>query len=130
MREPERRRFEDQVARLVNIVRSRHSLESLTRDERLRRSSRRHCADMATRRLLAHQLARCPDPFERMMEEGFSDPAGENIAFGQKTPNQVMDAWMRSRPHRANVLNPDFRTIGVGVLHSADGYWWTQNFGY
>lgn len=105
-------------------------MDALTRDERLRRSSRRHCADMAAQRVLAHQLPRCPDPLERMMAEGFPDPAGENVAFGQETPHQVMEAWLRSRPHRANILNPEFRTIGVGLLHNADGHWWTQNFGY
>jgi len=130
MREPERKTIESRVARLVNTTRSRYGLESLTEDERLRRSSRRHCADMAARLTLAHQLPGHPDPFERMLAEGFPDPGGENIAFGQETAHRVMESWMRSRPHRANILYPEFRVIGVGLLRNADGHWWTQNFGY
>ena len=130
MREPARLRLEDQVVRLVDAMRSRRGLTPLIKDERLRRSARRHCADMAFQHTLAHQLPRGPDPFTRMMTEGFPDPAGENIAFGQETPHRVMEAWMRSRPHRLNILNPEFRVIGVGLLHTPDGLWWTQNFGY
>ncbi|MGI5499181.1 CAP domain-containing protein [Lentzea sp. CA-135723] len=130
MREPERRTFEDRVTALVNATRARRGLPALGTDDRLRCSSRRHCADMAAHRLLAHQLPRCPTPFERMAAEGFPHPAGENVAFGQETPVRVVEAWMRSRPHRANILDPRFRVVGVGVVRTADGHWWTQNFGY
>ncbi|WP_248782418.1 CAP domain-containing protein [Saccharothrix syringae] len=99
-------------------------------DERLRCSSRRHSGDMARVRLLAHKLPDGPDPFERMLAEGYGQPGGENVAFGQESAVQVVEAWMRSTPHRANVLRPDFTRIGVGLVLTADGHWWTQNFGF
>ncbi|WP_367129230.1 CAP domain-containing protein [Saccharothrix sp. HUAS TT1] len=130
MREPARRALEDRVVSLVNVERSRRGLAALGVDERLRRSARRHSADMARRRVLAHLLPGGPDPFERMLAEGFPHPAGENVAFGQETAVRVVEAWMRSAPHRANVLHAEFATIGVGLLLDATGHWWTQNFGY
>ncbi|MGW6449804.1 CAP domain-containing protein [Lentzea sp. NPDC055074] len=130
MREPERRAFENKVVALVNTMRGRRGLTALATDDRLRSSSRRHCADMAARRVLAHRLPGGPSPFDRMAAEGFPAPAGENVAFGQETPARVVEAWLRSRPHRANILHPGFRVIGVGVLRTTDGHWWTQNFGY
>ena len=55
--------------------------------------------------------------------------AGENIAWGQKTPEQVMNAWMNSAGHRANILNAKFTAIGVGCYRNAAGvYYWTQLF--
>ena len=52
--------------------------------------------------------------------------AGENIAMGQRTPQEVVQAWMNSEGHRRNILNKDFTHIGVGFEQS--GYHWTQMF--
>ncbi len=52
--------------------------------------------------------------------------AGENIAMGQKTPEEVVNAWMNSEGHRANILNPNYNTIGVGYV--SQGNYWTQEF--
>jgi uncharacterized protein YkwD len=65
-----------------------------------------------------------------MLASGVEEPAGENIAVGQRSPASVVSAWMRSIPHRRNILDGDFRTIGVGVHPAGGGPWWTQNFGY
>lgn len=55
---------------------------------------------------------------------------GENIAFGYATAIEVMQGWMNSPGHRANILNPNFREIGIGVVTSSQGYlFWTQEFG-
>ena len=129
-RESVRVRNEDEVVVLVNVERARRNLVPLSIDERLRRAARGHSADMARRGFFAHQGPRGTSPFERMLAEGFERPAGENIASGQRTPASVVRAWMHSTPHRRNILQPDFRTIGVGVHISADIPWWTQNFGY
>ena len=57
--------------------------------------------------------------------------AGENIAWGQKTPEQVMEAWMNSDGHRANILNAKFTKIGVGQYRDAAGRnYWVQLFTY
>lgn len=129
-RNPVLTRTEDKVIALVNLERARRGLRTLLIDERLRRAARRHSADMARRGYFAHQGLRGQSPFDRMLAEGFEDPAGENIASGQETPASVMRAWMQSIPHRRNILHEDFRTIGVG-LHLSKGIpFWTQNFGY
>ncbi|GAA3361877.1 hypothetical protein GCM10020366_47570 [Saccharopolyspora gregorii] len=129
-RDAVRARTEDKVVSLVNAERTKRGLNRLVGDERLRRSARWHSADMAQRDFFAHQGFRGPSPFERMLTEGFEDPAGENIAVGQETPASVVRAWMQSIPHRENILNGEFRAIGVG-LHIGRGIpWWTQNFGY
>ncbi|MFI9009969.1 CAP domain-containing protein [Actinosynnema sp. NPDC053489] len=130
LREPARKALEDRVVSLVNVERSRRGLSKLAGDERLRRSSRRHSDDMARAGVLAHRLPGGPDPFERMLAEGYEAPGGENVAFGQESAVQVVEAWMRSAPHRANILYPDFTRIGVGLLLDAGGHWWTQNFGF
>ncbi|XVS67738.1 CAP domain-containing protein [Actinosynnema sp. CA-299493] len=130
MRDVTRAQWEDKVVALTNIERRSRGLALLGRDERLRRSARRHSGDMARLRTLAHRLPRLPDPFERMEAEGFEHPGGENVAFGQESPARVVLAWMTSVPHRANIVHPDFDLIGVGLVVTADGHWWTQNFGY
>lgn len=63
-------------------------------------------------------------------EAGISDLGGENIARGQADAAAVMQAWMNSPGHRANILNCDFKTLGVGVHLGSGGPWWTQDFGY
>ncbi|MEY8039313.1 CAP domain-containing protein [Saccharopolyspora cebuensis] len=129
-RDSVRSRTEDKVVSLVNVERTRRGLGRLDVDERLRRAARRHSVDMARRNFFQHQGLRGPDPFERMLAEGFAEPGGENIAVGQESPASVVRAWMQSIPHRANILNGEFQKIGVG-LHVDRGLpWWTQNFGY
>lgn len=125
-----RARLEDKVVVLVNRERATRRLPGLLGDERLRQAARQHSAEMARRNILAHQLPRGLDPFERMLAVGFPEPGGENVALGQETPIQVVRAWMQSPGHRANILDPDFRTIGVGVHLGSDGPWWTQDFGF
>jgi uncharacterized protein YkwD len=124
-----RKKLEDRVVELVNLERSRRGLGALVIDERLRLAARGHSAAMAKRGCLAHQLPRGPSPLDRMLAAGVGEPGGENIAVGQRSPANVVSAWMRSIPHRRNILDGTFRTIGVGV-HHARGPWWTQNFGY
>ena len=65
-----------------------------------------------------------------LTEQGVSyRSAGENIAWGQRTPQQVMEGWMNSSGHRANILNERFTSIGVGYYQSASGVnYWTQLF--
>ncbi|SDY30681.1 Cysteine-rich secretory protein family protein [Saccharopolyspora shandongensis] len=125
-----RTQTEDKVVRLVNVERAKRRLGPLHIDERLRSAARWHSADMARRGFFAHQATRGPSPFERMLAAGFEDPGGENIAAGQESPASVVHAWMQSIPHRANILNADFRFIGVGLHIDATGPWWTQNFGF
>lgn len=122
---------EDAVFRLVNEVRAKAGLQRLRVDERLRAAARGHCKDMARRDFCAHNNPDGVTPVERMLSAGYSAPGAENVARGQESPRVVMDAWLNSPGHRANLLNPQFTAIGVGVVFLArNGPCWTQNFGY
>ena len=78
-------------------------------------------------RYFAHQSPTYGSPFDMMKAFGISFRyAGENIAYGYKTPAEVVRGWMNSEGHRANILNASFKEIGVG--YSADGNYWTQQF--
>ena len=69
------------------------------------------------------------DPFERREAAGLTNARAENIAYGQPDPAAVMDDWMESKGHRANILDCELRTLGVGVAEGPGGPWWTQLFG-
>jgi uncharacterized protein YkwD len=115
---------------MVNEVRRKAGLARLTADGRLRAAANAHSRDMARRRFCAHVNPDGVTPEERMRAAGYPRPGGENVAQGQPNPHAVMTAWMKSPGHRANILNPDFATIGVGVEFGTGGPYWTQNFGY
>lgn len=70
--------------------------------------------------------------YTAIKEQGFSyKGCGENIAWGQKTPDEVMNAWMNSSGHRSNILNSKYTKIGVGVYEAENGrLYWTQLFAY
>ena len=65
---------------------------------------------------------------QRIKSAGYSKPGAENIAIGQTSAEQVMDAWMNSEGHRANILNCSLTKIGVGLTTA--GWYWVQDFGY
>jgi uncharacterized protein YkwD len=121
---------EDRLVAIVNDERRKRGLVPLRQDDRLRRSARAHSDDMATRGYFSHNSPDGNTPSERIREAGYPAPAGENIAQGQDHPTQVMMAWMNSPPHRANIMHPAVRAIGVGVRHGPAGPWWTQHFGW
>ena len=82
---------------------------------------------MAEKGYFAHESPTYGSPFQMMQSFGISyRTAGENIAYGQQTPQAVVDAWMNSSGHRANILNSSYTQIGVGFY--ANGYYWTQMF--
>lgn len=109
--------------------------EPLTMEPMLRCSARLHSKDMFEREFFDHTNPDGLDPFQRMEEAGFEGSyMGENIAYGQPNPEEVMIDWMESDGHCSNVMNPNFTLIGVGYHEGAanprDGkHFWTQNFG-
>ncbi|HEX6275356.1 MAG TPA: CAP domain-containing protein [Polyangiaceae bacterium] len=129
--------FESEVANLVDQRRSEGGTcgsESFGRaaplavDAALRCAARNHSRDMATRGFFAHESPDGEKPEDRITRAGFEWSAiGENIAQGQRTPAAVMEAWMASPGHCANILDPRFDFIGVG--YDGDGAFWTQTFG-
>ena len=119
--------YEAEVVRLVNQYRTQYGLSTLTENWELSRVARYKSQDMHDRRYFSHTSPTYGSPFEMMKAFGLSyRSAGENIARGQRTPDEVVTAWMNSSGHRANILNSSFKTIGVGYV--ADGNYWTQMF--
>lgn len=119
--------FEQQVVELTNQERANHGLAPLQIDEDLSKVAREKSRDMAANNYFSHTSPTYGSPFDMMNQYGISySSAGENIAQGQTTPAQVVDAWMNSEGHRANILNGDYTHIGVGYVE--DGNHWTQMF--
>ncbi len=119
--------FEEEVARLVNEQRAKNGLSPLTLNWELSRVARYKSEDMARNRYFSHTSPTYGTPFEMIRSFGLSyRSAGENIAYGQRTPAAVMDAWMNSSGHRANILNASYTQIGVGYY--ANRNYWTQMF--
>ena len=82
---------------------------------------------MKNKNYFDHNSPTYGSPFDMMKSFGISyTSAGENIAMGQTTPEQVVQAWMDSQGHRENIMNPSFTQIGVGYV--ASGNYWTQMF--
>jgi uncharacterized YkwD family protein len=117
--------FEDQVVQLVNQQRAKNGLRALTHRADLKAVAHKKAEDMINSNYFSHTSPNYGSPFQMMKTFGISyQTAGENIAKGQKTPQEVMNAWMNSPGHRANILKADFDTIGVGFYHGA----WVQMF--
>ena len=122
--------LEDEVTALTNAERAADGCEPVRTDERLRTAARGHSQDMATHDYFDHTGRDGRSPFDRMRDAGYPDGAGENIAYGYRTPADVMAGWMGSDGHRQNLLNCSHRAIGVGLAYDGDGRpYWTQNFG-
>ncbi|MFF0431147.1 sigma-70 family RNA polymerase sigma factor [Streptomyces sp. NPDC004327] len=118
-----------QVIELVNAERAKAGCGPLTENALLTRAAQGHSDDMAARDFFDHTNPDGDGPGERVTAAGYRwSTYGENIAKGQRTPAEVMDAWMNSPGHRANILNCSFKEIGIG-LHPAGGPYWTQVFG-
>ena len=119
--------YEREVVRLVNVERTKRGLSELTYDWELSRVARIKSQDMHDNRYFSHTSPTYGSPFDMMKSFGIKyRSAGENIARGQATPAAVVNAWMNSSGHRANILNSSFTHIGVGYV--ADGKYWTQMF--
>ncbi|MEU6548985.1 sigma-70 family RNA polymerase sigma factor [Streptomyces sp. NPDC046915] len=119
-----------QVVALVNKERAAAGCGPLTEDPQLENAAQRHSDDMAARNFFDHTNPDGADPGQRITAAGYRwSTYGENIAKGQQTAQAVMDSWMNSPGHRANILNCSFKDIGVGVHKGSGGPWWTQDFG-
>jgi uncharacterized protein YkwD len=118
--------FERQVFDLTNAERTKVGLTPFSLNDSLNRAAEGHSVDMATKKYFSHQGLDGSQPWDRMKAQGYNfSRAAENIAFGQPTAKDVVTAWMNSAGHRANILNPNLKDLGIGFF---DGYW-TQNFG-
>ncbi|MEU6388880.1 CAP domain-containing protein [Streptomyces sp. NPDC046939] len=119
-----------QVLALVNQERSKVGCSPVTADSSLAALATAFSADMAARGFFDHTDPDGATPWDRAKKAGVNGLGGENIARGQADAASVMKAWMNSPGHKANILNCDYKTLGVGVHFGSGGPWWTQDFGF
>ncbi len=117
------------VLALVNEARAAAGCGAVRADPALAAVARAHSADMRDRDYFSHDTPEGLSPFDRAEAAGITSARAENIAAGQRDAAAVMDAWMNSPGHRANILNCSLSTLGVGVAEGPGGPWWTQLFG-
>ena len=118
------------VLSLVNAERAKAGLKALKMSEELRSIANLKSRDMGEKGYFDHNSPTYGSPFQMLQDFGVHyRAAGENIAAGQKTPEEVMQSWMNSSGHRANILNANFDTLGVGIYNGGQyGIYWTQLF--
>ncbi|PTL75295.1 CAP domain-containing protein [Vitiosangium sp. GDMCC 1.1324] len=134
--------FESQVLTLVNQKRAagatcggvaKPAAPALTLDTRLQCAARKHSKDMGTNNIFDHNGSDGSTPWQRITNAGYTyTAAGENIAAGYSTPSAVVNGWMASTGHCNNIMNPNFKHLGVGYFYKAGStysHYWTQDFG-
>jgi uncharacterized YkwD family protein len=119
--------YVQQVIDLTNAQRSKNGLPALKADTQLNSVAQKKSLDMQQKNYFSHTSPTYGSPFDMMRDFGVTyKSAGENIAQGQRTPQEVVTAWMNSEGHRRNILSANFTHIGVGF--EATGKHWTQMF--
>ena len=119
--------YEHEVVRLVNEIRQQNGLKPLIENWELSRVARYKSQDMLDNRYFSHTSPTYGSPFQMIKAFGLSyRTAGENIAKGYASPQAVVNGWMNSSGHRANILNVSYTQIGIGYV--AQGNYWTQMF--
>jgi uncharacterized protein YkwD len=119
-----------QVVSLTNAQRVRHGCPRLKVNAALTRAAGRHSWDMASRGYFSHTGRNGSNFVTRARAAGYRYAVGENIAWGQPSASAVVNAWMKSPGHRANILNCKARSVGVGMRRNGRGVpYWTQVFG-
>ncbi|MFE0103509.1 sigma-70 family RNA polymerase sigma factor [Streptomyces sp. NPDC059009] len=118
----------EKVLALVNSERSKAGCRPVKLDSRLSRAAQLHSEDMSTNHYFDHTSQDGRTFSDRATAQGYRTPGAENIARGQSSPESVMQSWMNSPGHRANILNCDLTTMGLGLVD--DDWTWTQMFGF
>ncbi|WP_235560918.1 CAP domain-containing protein [Bacillus sp. FJAT-28004] len=117
--------FEEQVLKIVNSERAKSGLQALSMNEPLSKMALVKAQDMINNNYFDHNSPTYGSPFDMMKQYNITySYAGENIAKGQPTPQQVMNDWMNSPGHRANIMKSNFTKIGIGYYKGA----WVQEF--
>lgn len=123
--------LETEVVTLTNNYRTANGCGALRIDTRLVAAGRAHSTDMVTNNFFSHTGSNGSTFVQREVAAGYSTGASaENIAWGYRSPQEVVNGWINSAGHRANILNCGSVAVGVGVAYKADGTpYWTQDFG-
>ena len=119
-----------EVLDLVNKERAKSGLKALVLDNQLTSVANKKARDMADKGYFSHTSPTYGSPFEMLQQFGINySSAGENIAGGQKTSQAVMEDWLNSSGHRANILNANYSKLGVGFYQGGQlGTYWVQLF--
>ena len=120
------------VIELTNVERQKVGLAPVVANPTLANSAQTYSQVLATGECWAHDCGPTPELSDRVVNAGYTNYSklGENLAGGQKTPEEVVAAWMASPEHRAVILNPDYTQLGVGIVTGgARGIYWTEHFG-
>ncbi len=133
----QRRRFVRQVLRITNRLRRREGLRPLKLNNKLKRTAQAHSQDMAGNDFFSHTGSNGSSVGDRFRRVGYRySLAAENAAAGSSTARGAVNQWLNSPGHRANMLNPSFRHIGIGYANVPNdsgnerwGHYWTQTFG-
>jgi uncharacterized protein YkwD len=123
---------EAEVIRLTNVERGKAGCGSVKLNTKLRTAMRLHVQELGTHGNLyiSHVSDDGRSFVDRAKAQGYDAPGGENVARGQRDAADVMNSWMNSEGHRANILNCSFKAIGVGAVKGVDGtIVWGQIFG-
>ncbi|GLY28280.1 CAP domain-containing protein [Kineosporia sp. NBRC 101731] len=118
------------VLSIVNTKRAAAGCKALKLNSKLTAAAQSHSEDMAKNNYFDHNSQDGRSPFDRMSDAGYKfGAAAENIAMGQQTPADVMDSWMNSAGHKANILNCTYTEMGLGYAVGNGSPYWTQTFG-
>jgi|SRR5689334_7843436 len=124
--------FEDRVLELINQERTRQALPALKAQSQLAAAARAHSAEMACNNYFSHTGLNGSTVASRVALQGYKwSWLGENIAGGSSTPEAVVQQWMNSAPHKANILSPNFTDVGVGYAYASTStykHYWTLDF--
>ncbi|MCA0983972.1 SafA/ExsA family spore coat assembly protein [Halobacillus yeomjeoni] len=122
--------IEQQVINLTNQERAKNGLSALKANWQLSRVARYKSVDMRDKNYFSHTSPTYGSPFQMMQDFNVNyRRAAENIAAGQRTPQEVVNGWMNSPGHRKNILDPNLKQIGVGYAKGGSyGHYWTQMF--
>jgi len=129
---PSMSEIELQVLEITNAERAKAGCTALRGDDRLALAAREHSTDMGVNEYFAHNSQDGTTPWDRIRAAGYDSPGAENIAAGYATAAEVMEGWMNSPGHKANILNCNLKALGVGYYKGTKGYgtYWTQDFGF
>jgi uncharacterized protein YkwD len=122
--------YESQVVTLTNQQRAAHGCGALAENAALDRAARGHSGEMAASNTMSHYGSNGSNAADRMKQAGYPVKQwAENVAYGQASPQEVVNAWMNSPGHRDNILNCRLAEIGVGYVVNGQGVpYWTQDF--
>jgi uncharacterized protein YkwD len=132
--------FEKEILSLVNEIRIKHKLNPVVWQEDLARAARYHAQDMAIDNYMEHatydlknkRLVKICGTFDRIEKFIEMSYLAENISAGRTTAKATVDGWMKSKSHRENILNPNFKYLGVGYAFKENTeyfHYWVQDFG-